>query len=179
MKSNLLAAALVLTVTPPWVQFGLPALEHCAFLVTQKLADFDDVCHKQLHNFSLIIWQTTLTAAHVARTLILASATGSVALKACTRILLPGTVDFVVRVVPSLRDASISEHHLAAIGEIWKAFVGFYTTSQEDIRTSFLIILGHLLTAQRCATTWHFAANYDSSPSVINWSFIVADCCSV
>jgi len=53
--------------------------------------------------------------------------------------LLPGTVDFVVRAVPSLRDASISEQHLAAIGEIWKAYVGFYTTAHEEIRTLFFV----------------------------------------
>lgn len=53
MKTNLLAAALVLTVAPLWVQFGLPALEHCAFLVSQKLADFDDVSYNR-HDTSVL-----------------------------------------------------------------------------------------------------------------------------
>lgn len=45
--NNLLAAVLILTVVPPNVGFSEAALEHCCFLISQKLID-KDVCPKIL-----------------------------------------------------------------------------------------------------------------------------------
>lgn len=45
VKSNLLAAVLILTVIPPTAKLGRPAVEHCCFVISQKLVDSnDDVC---------------------------------------------------------------------------------------------------------------------------------------
>lgn len=40
----MLAAVLVLTVAPPWVKVGRAVIEHCCFLISQKLLDGDEVC---------------------------------------------------------------------------------------------------------------------------------------
>lgn len=39
ITNNLLAAVLILTVVPPHVGLSEPALEHCCFLISQKLLD--------------------------------------------------------------------------------------------------------------------------------------------
>jgi hypothetical protein len=44
IKNNLLAAVLILTVIPPSIQVGLPVIEHCCFLISQKLLDSNEVC---------------------------------------------------------------------------------------------------------------------------------------
>lgn len=43
IKNNMLAAVLVLTVVPSWVKVGRAAVEHACFLISQKLADVDEV----------------------------------------------------------------------------------------------------------------------------------------
>jgi len=39
----MLAAVLVLTIVPAWVKIGRAVVEHCCFLISQKLLDADDV----------------------------------------------------------------------------------------------------------------------------------------
>ncbi len=43
IKSNMLAAVLILTVTPSWVKFGRQVVEHTCYLISQKLQDTDEV----------------------------------------------------------------------------------------------------------------------------------------
>lgn len=43
IKSNLLAAVLVLTVIPPSAKVGRGAIEHCYLLISQKLLALDEV----------------------------------------------------------------------------------------------------------------------------------------
>lgn len=43
IKNNLLAAVLILTVLPPDVKIGREAVEHCCFLISQKLSADDEV----------------------------------------------------------------------------------------------------------------------------------------
>jgi len=43
IKSNMLAAVLILTVTPSWVKFGRQVIEHTCYLISQKLQDADEV----------------------------------------------------------------------------------------------------------------------------------------
>jgi hypothetical protein len=43
IKNNLLAAVLILTVIPSSIEVGLPVIEHCCFLISQKLLDSDEV----------------------------------------------------------------------------------------------------------------------------------------
>lgn len=43
IKCNLLAAVLILTVLPPTVQVGKAVIEHCCFLISQKLVEGSEV----------------------------------------------------------------------------------------------------------------------------------------
>jgi len=60
MKNNMLAAVLILTVTPSWVKIGRAVVEHACFLISQKLSDADEVSwplgviFQLITNFSLL-----------------------------------------------------------------------------------------------------------------------------
>lgn len=43
VKNNLLAAVLILTVVPSYAKVGISLVEHCCFLISQKLLDADHV----------------------------------------------------------------------------------------------------------------------------------------
>lgn len=47
IKTNLLAAVLILTVIPPTVRVGRPAIEHCCFIINEKLLDEEEVCRSR------------------------------------------------------------------------------------------------------------------------------------
>ena len=44
MKCNLIAAVLILTVLPTTVAIGKPIIEHCCFLISQKMVEGGEVC---------------------------------------------------------------------------------------------------------------------------------------
>jgi HEAT repeat-containing protein 5 len=141
VKNNLLAGVLILTVAPPTAKVGLAAIEHCCFLITQKLLDLEEVFlrhYPTLLNKLKRLIQMTLTAAQCARTLVVASTSGNQALRQCTKLLLPGLIEFVAKVSPSVIDGSVSEHHSAALSEVWKAFSAFLTSVPEDHSRQFL-----------------------------------------
>jgi len=115
----MLAAVLVLTVVPVWVKVGRAVVEHGCFLISQKLLDADDI---------------SLTAAHCAKTLILASSSGSPTLRQCVRLLIPGVVEFVAKMAPAIHDGSIIESHAAAVGEVWRAFAALFSITLEEHR---------------------------------------------
>ncbi|PPQ99633.1 hypothetical protein CVT24_005211, partial [Panaeolus cyanescens] len=125
IKNNMLAAVLVLTVVHPWVKVGRAVVEHCCFLISQKLLDGDE---------------TSLTAAHCCKTLILASSGGNPTLVQCVRLLLPGLVEFVAKMVPSVRDGSLSEQQSASLSEVWKAFSSLLSSSTEENRPRLLAV---------------------------------------
>ena len=78
--------------------------------------------------------QTSLTAAHCAKTLILSSSSGSPTLRQCARLLIPGLIEFIAKMAPLLHDGSISDAQGAAIGEVWKAFTALLTATAEEHR---------------------------------------------
>lgn len=43
IKCNLLAAVLILTILPPTVAIGRPIIEHCCFIISQKLVEGSEV----------------------------------------------------------------------------------------------------------------------------------------
>ena len=137
----MLAAVLVLTVVPNWVKIGRPVVEHCCFLITQKLLDGDDVRIFRQSNYwiSLTGGQAiALAAAHCAKTLIAASSLGNPVLHECTKQLLPGLVEFIAKMAPLVNDGNIGEGRIAAIGEVWKAFSTFFSIIPENERMSFV-----------------------------------------
>jgi HEAT repeat-containing protein 5 len=76
--------------------------------------------------------QMALTAAHCAKTLISASASGSVMLRQCIRMLLPGMVEYIANVAGMAADEAAL--HLPAVGEIIKAFGALFNNIAEDMR---------------------------------------------
>lgn len=74
------------------------------------------------------------TAAHCAKTLITTSASGSVMLRQCIRMLLPGMVEYVAKVAGMVADEAAVESHLPAVGEIIKAFGTLFTNIAEGLR---------------------------------------------
>ncbi|KAJ3575515.1 hypothetical protein NP233_g1065 [Leucocoprinus birnbaumii] len=126
IKANMLAVVLILTVIPPTIQVGRAAIEHTCFLIAQKLLENDD---------------TSLTAAQCAKTLVVASSTGNALLRQCTRLLMPGLVEFVAKVAPAVHDDSVTESQTIAVTEVWKAFSTFFASVPEDKRPQLLAVL--------------------------------------
>ncbi|KAJ6560948.1 clathrin-coated vesicle protein [Mycena sp. CBHHK59/15] len=102
IKNNLLASVLILTVIPASIKVGEGVIEHCCFLITQKLLDVDEM---------------SLPAAHCAKTLIVASTSGNAMLRQCAKMLIPGLIEYIAKMAPLVNDGSITEPHTAAIGE--------------------------------------------------------------
>ena len=73
----------------------------------------------------------SLTAAHCAKTLILASTSANVMLLECARLLIPGLIEYIAKIAPLVIDGSISESQVAAVGEVWKAFSAFFASIPE------------------------------------------------
>ncbi|KAF7331836.1 Clathrin-coated vesicle protein [Mycena kentingensis (nom. inval.)] len=123
IKNNLLAAVLILTVIPPTVKIGEPVVEHCCFLITQKLLDAGDL---------------SLPAVHCAKTLIVASTSDNPLLHHCTRLLIPGVVEYIAKMAPLVSDGSISEPHATAVGEVWKAFSALFASVPDEKKARLL-----------------------------------------
>ena len=108
-----------------------------------------------------------LTAAHCTKTLITASASGSVLLRQCTKTLLPGMVEYVAKVAGMAGEEAALQSHLPAVGEIIKAFGTLFTTIPEDLRESlcmssgppFFIYAG----CRRRPRVWGFAPHLDAA----------------
>ncbi|KAL0960465.1 hypothetical protein HGRIS_005508 [Hohenbuehelia grisea] len=124
VKNNLLAVVLILTVVPPTTQIGTPVIEHCCFLICQKLIEGED--------------QIALTAVHCAKTLIAAATSGNALLKDCCRLVIPGLVEYIAKMAPLSADGSISDAQSAAVGEIWKAYTAVFASIAEDYRDRLL-----------------------------------------
>ncbi|KAI0277285.1 clathrin-coated vesicle protein [Russula aff. rugulosa BPL654] len=131
VKNNFLAAVLILTVIPPSVKVGQGVINRCCFLIAEKLSDAHEMA---------------ATAAHCAKTLITASASGSVMLRQCIRMLLPGMVEYVAKVAGMVADEAAVQSHLPAVGEIIKAFGTLFTNIAEELRVRVLGILLPTLT---------------------------------
>ncbi|PPQ91330.1 hypothetical protein CVT25_003770 [Psilocybe cyanescens] len=123
VKNNMLAAVLILTVVPSWTKVGRAVIEHGCYLISQKLLDADEM---------------SLTAAHCAKTLLLASSSGNGMLLQCARLLIPGLIEFIAKMAPLVHDGSLSEAQSAAINEVWKAFTTLFTSTAEENRPRLL-----------------------------------------
>jgi hypothetical protein len=73
------------------------------------------------------LFQSVLTAAHCAKTLILASSSGSVVLHYCAKTLVPAMIEYILKIVPCIVNVTTSDFHTSAIGEIWKALSTLFT----------------------------------------------------
>ncbi|KAJ3824050.1 clathrin-coated vesicle protein [Lentinula raphanica] len=161
VKNNLLATVLILTAIPPTVKVGQAVLEHACFLISQKLLETHEVsiCLISPTLSYISSLQVSLTAAHCARTLIAASASGNILLRCCVKLLMPALIEYIAKMVPLVNDGTISESHATAISEVWKAFAIFFGSLTEAARTR---LLGVLL-----PTISLLLANSQNSPSPV------------
>ncbi|GLB35175.1 putative clathrin-coated vesicle protein [Lyophyllum shimeji] len=126
IKNNMLGAVLILTVVPRSVKVSQPVIEHCCFLISQKLLEPGEL---------------SLTAAHCAKTLIVASTAGNAMLHQCARLLIPGLVEYIAKMAPLVHDGSITDPQVAAVNEVWKAFSAFFASTPENHRVRLLGVL--------------------------------------
>jgi hypothetical protein len=75
-----------------------------------------------------------LTAAHCAKTLILAASSGNPTLLQCTKVLMPALIEYLISIAGLLDDGTVSDYRVSALGEIWKAFLGFFGSVNDSQR---------------------------------------------
>jgi HEAT repeat-containing protein 5 len=63
-----------------------------------------------------------------------ASSSGNLMLRQCARFLLPALIEYIAKMIPFVDDTSLSEQHLAAVSEIWKAFAVLFASVPDDQR---------------------------------------------
>ncbi|TBU59882.1 clathrin-coated vesicle protein [Dichomitus squalens] len=126
IKCNLLAAVLILTVLPTTVAIGKAIIEHCCSIISQKLVEGSEL---------------SLTAAHCAKTLIMASTSGNPILRQCTRLLLPGLVECLAKAAASSDEASPPDRVMATVGEINKALSALLLSLSEELRPRALGVI--------------------------------------
>jgi len=98
IRNNLLAIVLILTVVPRTTKLSQVLVEHCCSLVFQKLVEKGEA---------------SLTAAYCIKTLVVASISGNVLLSQCSKILVPGMIEYITTIIPFLDDGT--ETHLLAM----------------------------------------------------------------
>lgn len=125
VKTNLLAAVLILTVIPPQVAVARDVVEHLFFLISQKLEEGDEMA---------------IVAVHCAKTLTIA-ASGSELLRACVRLLLPALIQYVAKMVPRMDDGTVSEQQAISIDEVWKTFATLVSLAKDEQRSRLLSVL--------------------------------------
>ncbi|KAG2033122.1 armadillo-type protein [Suillus americanus] len=125
VKTNLLAAVLILTVIPAQVAVSRDVVEHLFFLISQKLEEGD---------------QMAIVAVHCAKTLTIA-ASGSELLRACVRLLLPALIQYVAKMVPRVDDGTVSEQQAISIDEVWKTFATLVSLAKDEQRSRLLSVL--------------------------------------
>ncbi|KAJ1300539.1 hypothetical protein OPQ81_002194 [Rhizoctonia solani] len=119
-KNNLLAAVLILTVTPVEVKLSRAAVEHCCFLISQKLCEPPEV---------------SIAAAQCLKTLIAVSQ-GNPLLQYAASMLFPGAISFIVNCTGE--DEAGQMACLPAVDEIFRAFTAFFSYTSEANRPRVL-----------------------------------------
>ncbi|EGN94850.1 hypothetical protein SERLA73DRAFT_171234 [Serpula lacrymans var. lacrymans S7.3] len=125
VKNNLLAAVLILTTMPPQIKIARGVIEHCSFLISQKLLEATEMA---------------LVAAHCSKTVTIA-ASANIPLRFCIKLLLPSLVEYIAKVSPRLDDGSMSEQDITAIDEVLKTFAALVTMTTNEQRDRVLSII--------------------------------------
>ena len=104
----------------------------------------------------------SITAAHCAKTLIIASTHGSPALRQCTKLLLPGMIECLAKIAAT-EPSETYDMQIQIAGEIFKAFSTLFTsTADEHSKFQVNSAQSSLLMIARIAVTWRVAARYDA-----------------
>lgn len=61
-------------------------------------------------------------------------------LRQCAKSLLPALIEYIAKMAPLVDDSSIPDQHLAAIGEVWKAFAAIFAAVPEGQR-EYIVLL--------------------------------------
>jgi hypothetical protein len=142
VKNNLLAAVLILTVVPPSLALSQAVVEHCCFLISQKLLEPPEVRqHFCLYVYSspdAAVSQISLTAAHCAKTIVTAASSGNALLQQCVKLLIPGMITYVASVAALAEEPDVQKVHAPATEEILKALSTFLPTVPEVSRKYLL-----------------------------------------
>ncbi|GJJ09041.1 hypothetical protein Clacol_003263 [Clathrus columnatus] len=126
VKNNLLAAVLILTVIPSSLTVSRTVVDHCCFIISQKLLESDE---------------TSLTSAHCAKTLVATASSGNPVLQYCVKLLVPGMITFIANAA-ALSDAPEKQKlHTSALEEILKALASLLPAVPETSRPTMLGIL--------------------------------------
>jgi len=113
---------------PQELKLSQAVVEHCCYLIAQKLEDTNEI---------------SITAAHCAKTIIIAATSGHRILEHCVKMLMPGMVHYIAGVAGSLdgEEANPQDVHVRGVEETLKAFVAFFDSVSEDYRARLLGVL--------------------------------------
>lgn len=104
----------------------------------------------------------SLTAAHCAKTLIMASVSGSSALRQCTKFLLPGMIECLAKMAAVSEEEAASEQRIATVAEVYKAFSALFTNIPDESRkphpSLYCTSRTHPWTSYRCTIAGRFHA---------------------
>ncbi|KAG8932860.1 hypothetical protein FRC02_000421 [Tulasnella sp. 418] len=126
IKNNLLVTVLILTSTPEKVQLSQAAVDQCCYLISLKLEEVNEI---------------SLTAAHCAKTIILAASSGVPILRYCIKLLMPGMISYIGNVASLGDEDPNREVHNHGVEEIMKSFAAFFNTVPEEHRVRLLGVL--------------------------------------
>ncbi|KZT18252.1 clathrin-coated vesicle protein [Neolentinus lepideus HHB14362 ss-1] len=130
IRGNLLAIVLIMTSIPTTVQLGKPVIERSCFILMEQIRGADEVA---------------LTAAQCAKTLVVSSGSASSLLRYCSRMLIPGMVDYLL-MVAGLSEGSVKDVHVKAASEVMKAFSAYLASAPSDLRDRVLGVIMPTLT---------------------------------
>ncbi|EIW85333.1 clathrin-coated vesicle protein [Coniophora puteana RWD-64-598 SS2] len=125
VKSNLLAAVLIITIVPRSIKVARGVVEHLFFLITQKLDEGEEMA---------------LIAVHCAKTVAIAASENEL-LRASSRSLLPGLIEYIARLSPKADESFMNEQQLTSVEETWKTFNAFISTLPQDKRSRLLGVI--------------------------------------
>ncbi|KAG8730584.1 hypothetical protein FRC10_002585, partial [Ceratobasidium sp. 414] len=140
-KNNLLAAALIFTVSPVELKFSQAAVEHYCFLITHKLLESPEASAEEGQKTlaQLLLIQVSLAVAQCLKTLITISPNNPIA-QFSASMLLPGAISFIVHC--AAEDDVGQAASLPALEEVFRAMAGLFNQVAEEHRSR---VLGALL----------------------------------
>ncbi|KAG9014418.1 hypothetical protein FRB90_005311 [Tulasnella sp. 427] len=132
VKNNLLASVLIITAVPPNVKLSRTVVEHCCYLISQKLEEGTTS-------------EISITAAHCAKTIMITATTGNSVLRHCVKLLIPGMIHYIANLASSVDEnaegAAQNTVQLQGIDEVLKAFVAFFNSVPDEHRARLLGVL--------------------------------------
>ncbi|KAG9047376.1 hypothetical protein FS837_002429 [Tulasnella sp. UAMH 9824] len=132
VKNNLLTSVLIVTVVPQNVKLSRTAVEHCCYVIAQKLEEGSTS-------------EISVTAAHCAKTIMIAATAGNTLLGHCVKLLIPGMIHYIASLASSVEEnaegGAQNATQIQGIDEVLKAFVAFFNSVPDEHRARLLGVL--------------------------------------